>query len=75
MPEAHLFPFDLYVGRVQKTNAVTAKRTHAKLGDECRLARFGIDRHARALWCELMAQFKPINPKSSLLRTHCQTSG
>ncbi|MBW8308118.1 MAG: methylmalonyl-CoA mutase [Candidatus Paracaedibacteraceae bacterium] len=32
-------------------------------------------RAARALWCELMSQFKPKNPQSSMLRTHCQTSG
>ncbi len=32
-------------------------------------------RAARALWAELMAQFNPKNPKSSKLRTHCQTSG
>ena len=32
-------------------------------------------RAARFLWAELMAQFGPKNPKSSMLRTHCQTSG
>ena len=32
-------------------------------------------RAARILWAELMAQFKPRNPASSMLRTHCQTSG
>ncbi len=32
-------------------------------------------RAARLLWSELMAQFEPQNPKSSMLRTHCQTSG
>ncbi|MBW2314685.1 MAG: methylmalonyl-CoA mutase [Deltaproteobacteria bacterium] len=32
-------------------------------------------RAARMLWAELMAQFEPKNPKSSMLRTHCQTSG
>ncbi len=32
-------------------------------------------RAARVLWAELMAQFEPQNPKSSMLRTHCQTSG
>jgi len=32
-------------------------------------------RAARTLWSELMSQFKPKNPKSSMLRTHCQTSG
>ena len=32
-------------------------------------------RAARLLWAELMAQFAPRNPKSSMLRTHCQTSG
>ena len=32
-------------------------------------------RAARFLWAELMQQFSPKNPKSSMLRTHCQTSG
>lgn len=32
-------------------------------------------RAARTLWYELMQQFQPKNPKSSILRTHCQTSG
>ena len=32
-------------------------------------------RAARFLWHELMAQFNPKNPKSSMLRTHVQTSG
>lgn len=32
-------------------------------------------RAARALWYELVENFKPQNPNSSLLRTHCQTSG
>ncbi len=32
-------------------------------------------RAARVLWSELMAQFSPKNPKSRMLRTHCQTSG
>ncbi len=32
-------------------------------------------RAARALWAELMQQFEPKDPRSSLLRTHCQTSG
>ncbi|MCK5164406.1 MAG: methylmalonyl-CoA mutase, partial [Desulfobacula sp.] len=32
-------------------------------------------RAARFLWAELMAQFNPKNPKSTMLRTHCQTSG
>ncbi|MDT8424302.1 MAG: methylmalonyl-CoA mutase [Desulfuromonadales bacterium] len=32
-------------------------------------------RAARFLWARLMAQFDPQNPKSSMLRTHCQTSG
>jgi methylmalonyl-CoA mutase len=32
-------------------------------------------RAARLLWAELMGQFNPKNPKSSMLRTHCQTSG
>ncbi|MFT7476673.1 MAG: methylmalonyl-CoA mutase [Verrucomicrobiales bacterium] len=32
-------------------------------------------RAARLLWAELMAQFDPKDPKSSMLRTHCQTSG
>ncbi len=32
-------------------------------------------RAARALWAELIAVFEPKNPASSMLRTHCQTSG
>ncbi len=32
-------------------------------------------RAARLLWAELMSQFDPQNPRSSMLRTHCQTSG
>ena len=32
-------------------------------------------RAARFLWAELMDQFDPKNPKSKMLRTHCQTSG
>ncbi|MDH3680493.1 MAG: methylmalonyl-CoA mutase [Acidimicrobiia bacterium] len=32
-------------------------------------------RAARLLWHELMSQFEPKNPRSSILRTHCQTSG
>jgi methylmalonyl-CoA mutase len=33
-------------------------------------------RAARVLWARLMKrEFKPNNPKSLLLRTHCQTSG
>jgi methylmalonyl-CoA mutase len=32
-------------------------------------------RAARLLWCKIMSEFKPANPKSSMLRTHCQTSG
>ncbi len=32
-------------------------------------------RAARFLWHKLMQQFNPTNPKSSMLRTHCQTSG
>ncbi len=32
-------------------------------------------RAARFLWAELMGQFNPQNPKSKMLRTHCQTSG
>ncbi len=32
-------------------------------------------RAARLLWAELMSQFEPKNPRSSMLRTHCQTSG
>lgn len=32
-------------------------------------------RAARFLWHRLMSQFKPKNPQSSMLRTHCQTSG
>ncbi len=32
-------------------------------------------RAARFMWYRLMSQFNPKNPKSSMLRTHCQTSG
>jgi len=32
-------------------------------------------RAARLLWHEIMAQFEPKDPRSSMLRTHCQTSG
>ena len=32
-------------------------------------------RAARILWAEMMASFKPQNPKSMMLRSHCQTSG
>ena len=32
-------------------------------------------RAARFLWSEIMGRFNPGNPKSSMLRTHCQTSG
>ncbi len=32
-------------------------------------------RAARLLWAELIAPFTPKNPQSSMLRTHCQTSG
>ena len=32
-------------------------------------------RAARMLWAKLVAEFKPKNPKSLALRTHCQTSG
>ncbi|MEE8523275.1 MAG: methylmalonyl-CoA mutase, partial [Thermoanaerobaculia bacterium] len=32
-------------------------------------------RAARLLWADLMRRFEPENPKSSMLRTHCQTSG
>ena len=32
-------------------------------------------RAARLLWAELMSQFEPKDPRSSMLRTHCQTSG
>jgi len=32
-------------------------------------------RAARFLWAELMERFNPKNPKSKMLRTHCQTSG
>ena len=32
-------------------------------------------RAARFLWFNEMKQFEPKNPKSSMLRTHCQTSG
>lgn len=32
-------------------------------------------RAARLLWAKLMQSFKPENPQSLMLRTHCQTSG
>ncbi len=32
-------------------------------------------RAARFIWADLMKQFNPKNPKSLMLRTHCQTSG
>jgi methylmalonyl-CoA mutase len=32
-------------------------------------------RAARLLWADMMRQFRPANPKSLMLRTHCQTSG
>jgi methylmalonyl-CoA mutase len=32
-------------------------------------------RAARLLWCELLQPFQPKDPRSSMLRTHCQTSG
>ncbi|MBQ4913675.1 methylmalonyl-CoA mutase [Maribacter sp. MMG018] len=32
-------------------------------------------RAARMLWAKLVKQFDPQNPKSLMLRTHCQTSG
>ena len=32
-------------------------------------------RAARLLWSRIMSEFNPKNPKSSMLRTHCQTSG
>ncbi len=32
-------------------------------------------RAARLLWWRIMTAFAPKNPKSLLLRTHCQTSG
>jgi methylmalonyl-CoA mutase len=32
-------------------------------------------RAARMLWAELMREFKPKDPRSLALRTHCQTSG
>ncbi len=32
-------------------------------------------RAARFLWHRLMSKFNPKNPKSTMLRTHCQTSG
>ena len=32
-------------------------------------------RAARLLWAKIVKQFKPKNPKSMALRTHCQTSG
>ena len=32
-------------------------------------------RAARILWAEIMQNFQPQNPKSMMLRSHCQTSG
>ncbi len=32
-------------------------------------------RAARFLWAEIMSRFNPKKPQSSMLRTHCQTSG
>ncbi len=32
-------------------------------------------RAARFLWAEIMSRFSPKDPRSSMLRTHCQTSG
>ncbi len=32
-------------------------------------------RAARLLWWRIMSEFKPKNPRSMMLRTHCQTSG
>ena len=32
-------------------------------------------RAARLLWARIMAEFNPQRPQSSMLRTHCQTSG
>ncbi|TCS61680.1 methylmalonyl-CoA mutase [Varunaivibrio sulfuroxidans] len=32
-------------------------------------------RAARLLWAQLMGEFAPKDPRSSMLRTHCQTSG
>jgi methylmalonyl-CoA mutase len=32
-------------------------------------------RAARLLWAQLLAPFEPKDPRSSMLRTHCQTSG
>jgi methylmalonyl-CoA mutase len=32
-------------------------------------------RAARLLWSRIMEEFEPKDPKSSMLRTHCQTSG
>jgi methylmalonyl-CoA mutase len=32
-------------------------------------------RAARLLWAEIVNEFEPANPKSGMLRTHCQTSG
>jgi len=32
-------------------------------------------RAARLLWAQLLTPFEPKNPKSTMLRTHCQTSG
>ena len=44
--------------------------TGMKFKDEVAKMRAG-----RVLWAELMQQFTPQNPKSGMLRVHCQTSG
>jgi len=32
-------------------------------------------RAARLMWSKIMDEFNPVNPRSRMLRTHCQTSG
>jgi methylmalonyl-CoA mutase len=32
-------------------------------------------RAARILWAEMISEFEPVDARSSMLRTHCQTSG
>ena len=32
-------------------------------------------RAGRILWAKIVEQFNPKNPKSMMLRAHCQTSG
>ena len=50
------------------------QRGEARGSGEAR--RRTVTRAARMLWAKLMRQhFAPSNPRSTMLRTHCQTSG